>query len=140
MSTDEPGGLYMIGIMAELAGMHPQTLRLYERRGLIQPSRSAGRTRRYSDADLARLRRIQALSEAGLNIAGIERVLDLERQLEEAEQRLAALAAELEAERTEHREQLQRARRATRAEVVLVTRGETALVPLRRPVTQNRGR
>jgi MerR family transcriptional regulator, heat shock protein HspR len=142
MSTDEPGtgGFYMIGIMAELAGMHPQTLRLYERRGLIQPSRSAGRTRRYSDADLARLRRIQALSEAGLNIAGIERVLDLERQLEEAEQRLAALAAALEAERTEHREQLQRARRATRAEVVLVTRGETALVPQRRPVTQNRGR
>ena len=94
MSTDEPGGgFYMIGIMAELAGMHPQTLRLYERRGLIQPSRSAGRTRRYSDADLARLRRIQALSEAGLNIAGIERVLDLERQLDEAEQRLAALAA-----------------------------------------------
>ncbi len=130
----------MIGIMAELAGMHPQTLRLYERRGLIQPSRSAGRTRRYSDADLARLRRIQALSEAGLNIAGIERVLDLERQLEEAEQRLAALAAQLEAERAEHREQLQRARRATRAEVVLVTRGETALVPLQRPVRQNRGR
>jgi MerR family transcriptional regulator, heat shock protein HspR len=140
MSTDEPGGLYMIGIMAELAGLHPQTLRLYERRGLIQPSRSAGRTRRYSDADLARLRRIQALSGAGLNIAGIERVLDLERQLEEAEQRLAALAAQLEAARTEHREEMQRARRATRAEVVLVTRGETALVPLRRPVTQNRGR
>ena len=140
MSTDEPGGLYMIGIMAELAGMHPQTLRLYERRGLIRPSRSAGRTRRYSDADLARLRRIHALSEAGLNIAGIERVLDLERQLEEAEQRLAALAAQLEAARTEHREEMQRARRATRAEVVLVTRGETALVPLQRPVTQNRGR
>jgi len=140
MSTDEPGGLYMIGIMAELAGMHPQTLRLYERRGLIQPSRSAGRTRRYSDADLARLRRIHALSEAGLNIAGIERVLDLERQLDEAEQRLAGLAAQLEAARTEHRDEMQRARRATRAEVVLVTRGETALVPLRRPVTQNRGR
>ncbi len=130
----------MIGIMAELAGMHPQTLRLYERRGLIQPSRSAGRTRRYSDADLARLRRIQGLSEAGLNIAGIERVLDLERQLDEAQQRLAGLAAQLEAERVEHREEMQRARRATRAEVVLVTRGETALVPLQRPVRQNRGR
>ena len=140
MSTDEPGGLYMIGIMAELAGMHPQTLRLYERRGLIRPSRSAGRTRRYSDADLARLRRIHALSEAGLNIAGIERVLDLERQLDEAEQRLAGLAAQLEAVRAQHREEMQRARRATRAEVVLVTRGETALVPLQRPVTQNRGR
>ena len=140
MSTDKRGGLYMIGIMAELAGMHPQTLRLYERRGLIRPSRSAGRTRRYSDADLVRLRRIQALSEAGLNIAGIERVLDLERQLDEAEQRLAALAARLEAERTDHREEMQRARRATRAEVVLATHGETALVPLQRPVTQNRGR
>jgi len=141
MSTNDPNaGAYLIGIVAELAGMHPQTLRLYERRGLIQPSRSAGRTRRYSDADLARLRRIQALSEAGLNIAGIERVLELERQLADAEQQLAGLAAKLEAERTEHREEMQRARRAMRAEVVLVTRGETALVPLQRPVTQNRGR
>jgi MerR family transcriptional regulator/heat shock protein HspR len=141
MSTDEPnGGVYLIGIVAALAGMHPQTLRLYERRGLIQPSRSAGRTRRYSDADLARLRRIQALSEAGLNIAGIERVLDLERQLADVEQQLAGLAAQLEAERQEHREEMQRARRAMRAEIVLVTRGETALVPLQRPVTQNRGR
>ena len=86
MSYEEPtGGFYLIGIVAELAGMHPQTLRLYERRGLIRPSRSAGSTRRYSDADLARLRRIQALSEAGLNIAGIERVLDLEQQLAEAQ-------------------------------------------------------
>ena len=140
MSTDEPsGGIYLIGIVARLAGMHPQTLRLYERRGLIRPGRSAGRTRRYSDADLVRLRRIQALSEAGLNIAGIERVLDLEGQLADAEQRLAGLAAQLEAERTEHREQMQRARRAMRAEVVLVTHGETALVPLQRPVTRNRG-
>ena len=130
----------MIGIMAELAGMHPQTLRLYERRGLIQPSRSAGRTRRYSDADLARLRRIQALSEAGLNIAGIERVLELERQLAEAGQALAALDQQLETQRTEHRAEMERARRSMRAEVVLVTRGETALVPLDRPPTRNRGR
>ena len=76
MSTGEPsGGFYLIGIVAELAGVHPQTLRLYERRGLISPRRSAGKTRRYSDADLAVLRRIQELSEAGLNLAGIERVL-----------------------------------------------------------------
>jgi MerR family transcriptional regulator/heat shock protein HspR len=141
MSYEEPtAGIYLIGIVAELAGMHPQTLRLYERRGLIRPSRSAGRTRRYSDADLARLRRIQALSEAGLNIAGIERVLDLEQQLAEAERQVADLSARLEAERTEHREELRRAYRGTRAEIVLVTRGETALVPLQRPVTQNRGR
>jgi MerR family transcriptional regulator/heat shock protein HspR len=141
MTGDAPqGGFYLIGIVAELAGMHPQTLRLYERRGLIQPSRSAGRTRRYSDADLARLRRIQALSEAGLNIAGIERVLDLERRLADAEERLADLAGQLETAHTQHRAEMDRARRATRAEVVLVTRGETALVPLERRATQNRGR
>jgi MerR family transcriptional regulator/heat shock protein HspR len=141
MSTDEPtGGFYLIGIVAELAGMHPQTLRLYERRGLIQPSRSAGRTRRYSDADLARLRRIQALSEAGLNIAGIERVLELERQLAEAAQGLAALRQQLEIARKEHRAELERVRRSMRAEVVLVTRGETALVPLERRATHDQGR
>jgi len=141
MSTDETtSGVYLIGIVAELAGMHPQTLRLYERRGLIRPSRSAGHTRRYSDADLARLRRIQALSEAGLNIAGIERVLELERQLADAGQALAALDQQLETQRTEHRAEMERARRSMRAEVVLVTRGETALVPLDRPPTRNRGR
>jgi MerR family transcriptional regulator, heat shock protein HspR len=141
MSTDKTtSGVYLIGIVAELAGMHPQTLRLYERRGLIRPSRSAGHTRRYSDADLARLRRIQALSEAGLNIAGIERVLELERQLAEAGQALAALDQQLETQRTEHRAEMERARRSMRAEVVLVTRGETALVPLDRPPTRNRGR
>jgi MerR family transcriptional regulator, heat shock protein HspR len=141
MSTDgTTSGVYLIGIVAELAGMHPQTLRLYERRGLIRPSRSAGHTRRYSDADLARLRRIQALSEAGLNIAGIERVLELERQLAEAGQALAALDQQLETQRTEHRAEMERARRSMRAEVVLVTRGETALVPLDRPPTRNRGR
>jgi MerR family transcriptional regulator, heat shock protein HspR len=141
MSADEPaGGFYLIGIMAALAGMHPQTLRLYERRGLIRPSRSAGRTRRYTDADLALVRRIQALSEAGLNIAGIERVLELEQQLSNAEQRVTDLALQLETERAEHRNDMERARRATRAEVVLVTRTETALVPLARPATQTRGR
>ena len=141
MSTeDSAGGFYLIGIVAELAGMHPQTLRLYERRGLLRPSRSAGRTRRYTSADLARLRRIQALSEAGLNIAGIERVLELEQQLADAQERLAIAAGELEAARREHREQLEQARRSMRAEVVVVTRGETALVPVERRGPHNRGR
>jgi MerR family transcriptional regulator/heat shock protein HspR len=141
MTTDEPtGGFYLIGIVAELAGMHPQTLRLYERRGLISPGRSAGQTRRYTDADLARLRRIQALSEAGLNLAGIERVLGLEQQLADATEQLTALAERLEAEHRSHREELDRVRRSMRAEVVLVTRGETALVPVTRRGTQNQGR
>lgn len=141
MSTDEPtGGFYLIGIVAELAGMHPQTLRLYERRGLLRPSRSAGRTRRYTDADLARLRRIQALSEAGVNLAGIERVLDLEQQLAEAQERVAGLSAQLELAHREHREQLDSTRRALRSEIVLVTHRETALVPVERRGPQNRGR
>jgi MerR family transcriptional regulator/heat shock protein HspR len=141
MSSEAPdGGFYLIGIVAELAGMHPQTLRLYERRGLLRPNRSAGRTRRYSDADLARLRRIQALSEAGLNIAGIERVLELEQQLAEAHERLAIIAGELETARREHRAEMDQARRSMRAEVVLVTRGETALVPVERRGPHNRGR
>jgi MerR family transcriptional regulator/heat shock protein HspR len=141
MSTEgSGGGFYLIGLVAELAGMHPQTLRLYERRGLLRPSRSAGRTRRYTDADLARLRRIQALSEAGLNIAGIERVLELEQQLADAHERLAAVAGELETTRREHREEMDQARRSMRAEIVLVTRGETALVPVERRGPRNRGR
>ena len=89
--------LFMIGIAAELAGMHPQTLRVYERRGLVSPRRTARNTRLYSEADVARLRRIQELSESGLNLAGIERVMDLERRLERVERRLAAAQSELDA-------------------------------------------
>ncbi len=93
-------GMYLIGIAAELAGMHPQTLRVYERRGLITPTRTAGRTRMYTDADVALLlRRIQELSEAGLNLAGIERVLELEARCERAERRVRALQDELARER-----------------------------------------
>ena len=71
----------MISIAAELAAMHPQTLRLYERRGLLQPRRSAKNTRLYSQADVDRLQRIQELTELGLNLAGVERVLALEAQV-----------------------------------------------------------
>ena len=71
----------MISVAAELAGMHPQTLRLYERRGLVRPQRTAGKTRRYSQRDVERLQRIQELTELGLNLAGVERVLAMEEQL-----------------------------------------------------------
>ena len=73
--------LFMISVAAELAGMHPQTLRIYERRGLLRPQRSAKNTRRYSRRDVERLRRIQELTELGLNLAGVERVLAMEEQL-----------------------------------------------------------
>jgi len=87
--------LFMIGVAAELAGMHPQTLRMYERRGLVTPTRSAGGTRLYSYEDVTRLRQIQELSEQGFNLVGIDRILHLERELERALTRLRELEAEM---------------------------------------------
>ncbi|HWC26242.1 MAG TPA: helix-turn-helix transcriptional regulator [Solirubrobacteraceae bacterium] len=85
-------GVFMISVAAELADMHPQTLRMYEQRGLIEPKRSPKGTRLYSHEDVERLRRIQRMTaELGLNLAGVEKVLELEAQLERARRRVAAL-------------------------------------------------
>jgi MerR family transcriptional regulator/heat shock protein HspR len=85
-------GVFMISVAADLAEMHPQTLRMYEQRGLIEPKRSPKGTRLYSHADVERLRRIQQMTvELGLNLAGVERVLELEEQLERARRRVEAL-------------------------------------------------
>ena len=135
-------GVYVISVAAQLAGVHPQTLRIYERRGLLLPSRTARNTRLYSQADVARLRRIQELSEAGLNLAGIERVLDLERRLERAERRLAAAREELSRQVDESRRQAEAARRELEAarrpvrpgEIVLVETGTAALARRYPPV------
>jgi len=101
--------VYVISVAAELAGMHPQTLRIYERKGLVDPARTAGGNRRYSDADLSRLRRIAELTELGLNLAGVKMVLELEREnarlrAELAEAREQAANAAAEAERRHKRE------------------------------------
>ena len=89
MEVDRERGVFMISVAAELAGMHPQTLRIYEARGLISPKRSPKKTRLYSQADVDRLRRIQELtSELGMNLAGVERVFELERELEEGIERV----------------------------------------------------
>jgi MerR family transcriptional regulator/heat shock protein HspR len=85
ISIDSNQGVFMISVAAELAHMHPQTLRIYEARGLIQPKRSPKNTRLYSQRDVQRLRRIQQLTAEGLNLAGVERVLALERRLRELE-------------------------------------------------------
>ena len=74
--------VYVISVAAELAGMHPQTLRMYERRGLVNPGRTQGGSRRYSDLDVSRLRRIQELTNTGLNLEGVRRVLELEDEVE----------------------------------------------------------
>jgi len=87
---------YMISVAAELVGMHPQTLRIYEQKGLVQPKRTAGNTRLYSELDIERLRLIQRLTtEIGLNLAGVERVLHLEDELQRMKRRLARMEAEM---------------------------------------------
>jgi MerR family transcriptional regulator, heat shock protein HspR len=84
-----PHAVYVISVAAELAGVHPQTLRIYERKGLLAPARTEGGSRRYSDADIELLRRIQDLTEEGLNLAGVKRVLALEAQLQRVTAELA---------------------------------------------------
>src|SRR4051812_7182729 len=85
---DRSRALYIISVAAELAGVHPQTLRIYERKGLVDPARTGGGSRRYSDADIRQLQRIQELTNEGLNLAGVKRVLELEAALEHARQEL----------------------------------------------------
>jgi MerR family transcriptional regulator/heat shock protein HspR len=111
-------GVFMISVAAELAEMHPQTLRMYEARGLIEPKRSPKGTRLYSQKDVDRLRRIQEMTaELGMNLAGVERVFELEEQLESMTRKVKALeqrAGELKAEV----ERLERLRRELRADLV----------------------
>ena len=116
---DRRRGVFMISVAAELADMHPQTLRMYEARGLITPKRSPKNTRLYSYEDVERLRRIQQMTaEEGLNLAGVETVLELERELERARREMARMrkrASELE---RQMEAELERVRRSTRAEIV----------------------
>ena len=116
-------GVFMISVAAELAEMHPQTLRMYEARGLIEPKRSPKGTRLYSPADVERLRRIQEMTaELGMNLAGVERVFELEQQLDSMARKVASLqkrADELSAEVA----RLEAVRRDLRAEIVPYVRG-----------------
>ncbi|MEN3283597.1 MAG: MerR family transcriptional regulator, heat shock protein HspR [Solirubrobacteraceae bacterium] len=119
VTVDHARGVFMISVAAELAAMHPQTLRMYEARGLIEPKRSPKGTRLYSQADVERLRRIQEMtSELGLNLAGVERVLELEEQLERASRRLEALERRSAEMREEMEAELERVRKSFKAEIV----------------------
>jgi MerR family transcriptional regulator/heat shock protein HspR len=112
---------YMISVAAELVGMHPQTLRVYETKGLVRPRRTPGNTRLYSEADLERLRLIQRLTtELGLNLAGVETVLRLEDELGRLRTRLERLEREV-------REEIQRVHRQYRRDVVLYSDPEETL-------------
>ena len=98
--TDSDRPRYMISVAAELVGMHPQTLRIYEQRGLVSPQRTAGNTRRYSDRDIDRLQSIQALTqEHGVNLAGVKMIVELEREIDRMRHRMERMARELDATR-----------------------------------------
>ncbi len=110
--------LYVISVAAELAGVHPQTLRIYERKGLLAPARTSGRSRRYSDRDIALLRRIQELTNDGVSLAGVQRILELEDELESARARIAQLEARIDAMRREMEERVEAAHREYKRELV----------------------
>jgi MerR family transcriptional regulator/heat shock protein HspR len=137
MPNFDQRAVFMIGIAAELAGMHPQTLRMYERRGLLRPSRSKGGTRLYSQADVARLRRIHEMSETGLNLAGIEQVLELERALDAVLARVRQLESQMLAQAAAAFEELEAMRRSMSTELVPARRGGQ-LVPLIQPIVRRR--
>ena len=127
---DPARGVYMISVAAELAGMHPQTLRIYEARGLISPQRSPKNTRLYSQEDVDRLRRIQELtSEMGMNLAGVERVFQLEEEMERMRRRIAKLEGAADAVRQEMQEELRRMRGSLGLEIVPYEEPGAALMP-----------
>jgi MerR family transcriptional regulator/heat shock protein HspR len=121
----EPEGraLYIISVAAELAGVHPQTLRIYERKGLIEPQRTQGRSRRYSERDIALLQHIQQLTQAGVGLSGVERILELERELAEARHRIADLEAQVAAGVAAVRDAVEQTHRSYRRELVPVAPG-----------------
>ena len=142
---DRDRGVYMISVAAELAGMHPQTLRIYESRGLIQPKRSPKNTRLYSQEDVDRLRRIQELTgELGMNLAGVERVFELEEEIQRMRRRMRNLERHAQRVQEELHKELERVRRSFKYELVpyeppsraLMPRGDGergVRIPIRRP-------
>jgi MerR family transcriptional regulator/heat shock protein HspR len=130
---DTTRGVYMISVAAELAGMHPQTLRIYESRGLITPKRSPKNTRLYSQEDVDRLRRIQELtSELGMNLAGVEKVFELEQEIVRMRRRMRHLERAAARVQSELEDELERVRRSFKRELVLYEPPSQALMPSRR--------
>jgi MerR family transcriptional regulator/heat shock protein HspR len=112
-------GVFMISVAAELADMHPQTLRMYESRGLVEPKRSPKGTRLYSQSDVEKLRRIHAMTgKLGLNLAGVQRVLDLESEVRQMHARIEELELQALRAQVELAEELEQVRRSFRAELV----------------------
>jgi MerR family transcriptional regulator, heat shock protein HspR len=115
--------LYVISVAAELAGVHPQTLRIYERKGLLAPARTSGRSRRYSDNDIELLRRIQELTTEGISLLGVQRILALEQELQASCERVVRLEARLDEMAREMEDRVAAAHRQYRRELVPVRTG-----------------
>jgi MerR family transcriptional regulator, heat shock protein HspR len=142
---DRGRGVYMISVAAELAGMHPQTLRIYEARGLITPKRSPKNTRLYSQEDVERLQKIQALtSELGMNLAGVMKVFELEEELDRLRRRLQQLQRQAARMEEEMVREVERVRRSFKHELVPYEAPGTALMPagsgVRIPIRRRGGR
>jgi MerR family transcriptional regulator/heat shock protein HspR len=119
VTVETDRGVFMISVAAALANMHPQTLRMYEARGLIEPQRSPKGTRLYSQEDVEKLKRIQEMTaDLGLNLAGVERVLTLELEIEEMQRRIEEMEAEALQAQVRLAEQIEEVRRSFRAELV----------------------
>ena len=127
--NDNERALYIISVAAELAGVHPQTLRIYERKGLIEPKRTEGRSRRYSDRDIELLQHIQELTNEGVGLAGVKRILDLEAALEDAAAEIESLRARMRKARRDIVEAEERVHRQYRRDLVPVSK---AVVRVRR--------
>ena len=128
--SDADRALYIISVAAELAGVHPQTLRIYERKGLIEPSRTSGRSRRYSDRDIALLQRIQELTNEGVSLVGVRKILDLEAELDALHDQVDALEEALDRARTELEQAVDEVHRSYRRDLVPVR--AQAVVKVRR--------
>lgn len=133
--------VFMIGVAADLIGVHPQTLRMYEQKGLLRPRKSIKNTRLYSQEDVELGRYIQRLTrEMGMNLAGVGKVLDLERRIERVEAEKRALIEELRRRELEHLRIVQEVHRSYKREIVLMPRGEVAQSVARNDKRSGRGR
>jgi MerR family transcriptional regulator/heat shock protein HspR len=133
MAEQRDRAVFVISVAAELVGVHPQTLRIYEREGLVRPKRaSSSNARRYSERDIERLLEIKRLTSDGMNLEGVRRVIQLTQELERLQARLAAMEAELRAQTRRHRQELDAVRRSARRDLVPYS---SAIVRYEHPTT-----
>jgi MerR family transcriptional regulator/heat shock protein HspR len=118
MPGEQDRAVFVISVAAELAGVHPQTLRIYEREGLVRPKRTTANARRYSERDIERLLEIKRLTSDGMNLEGVRRVIGLTREIERLRATVAALEAELRAQARRHRQEVETVRRSARRDLV----------------------